>query len=348
MKKIITILISILIFTPNVLAEEFFWSDKKIANLEQISEEKRFKFYKEEKEGEYIRKGEKDDRYQYEDDNDLKYVSISDYKDNCLERENVKIEYKNVYAYKIIPKAKYLYLDNIIKELYIKKIEIYNGNEKINFDLAECKNCDNLNIKPNGYMLIEFDEEQVVGNLKINIETTNDELLGYYGYFYSQDMIFIKNIAFNTTKSNYTLDNYNYMIANFKDTYYSEEVINKDHINYPLGKKQMCIEKEARTFRYNILKKYYDDNYYVNLEDNSYIKDDKDYITFYKYSIEENTEKIENDNYEEYYVEEKPVDTGYNGNKKNEYHLKIAIICSVLFSIIFILKKNKIKKKMSM
>lgn len=347
MKKIITILISFFVFIPNVFAEEFFWSDKKLANLEQISEEKRFKFYKVEKEGEYIKKGVKDDRYQYEDKNDLEYVSISDYKEDCTEKEDIKIEYKNVYAYKIIPKAKYLYLDNIIKELYIKKIEIYSGNEKISFDIAECKNCDNLNIKPNGYMLIEFDEEQVVGNLKVNIETTNEDFFGYYGSFYSKDMIFIKNAGFSTNKSNYTVNDYNYMAANFKDTYYSEEVINKDHINYPLGEKQMCIEKEARTYRYNIVKKYYDDNYYVSLEDDSYIKDDKDYITFYKYSKEENTEKIENNSHEEYYVEEKPVDTGYNGSEKTKLYLKVVTICCLLFLITFIIIKIKIKKKMS-
>lgn len=347
MRKILITITALMIFTPKVFALDYFWSDKKLDDYELISTEERFKFYKEEKEGKYIDKREVSQEYAFEDINDIKYEKIGDYQDSCTESNYTYIEYKTVYPYKLIPKGKYFSLNNIAKDLELKNLEIYCSDEKINYDVVKCTNCNSNIIRAGGSILLSLDKEVVVGRTNLNIESSGQTNFSYYGYFYDNNMTLIKNIHLFTSKNNYLVDDYNYIYDNFQDIYYQDEEVEKDHIKYPLEKKEMCQVNNILTFRYNIVKKYYDDNYYKDLGDKAYIKDKNSTKIFYKYLKKENNNPIINE--EDYSdsietastIEEYPANTGY---QKPKYKSIKSILYIFIISIITIYTIFKLKK----
>lgn len=349
-KKIIALILTLIVLIPKVHALDYFWSDKELDNYELIETEKRFKFYKEEREGKYIKKGEENLTYRYEDENDIKYEKIGDYQDSCTESNNTYIEYKTVYPYKLIPKGKYFLLSNIARDLEIKNIEIYYLDEKLSYDIIKCTSCNDEVIKAGGSMLLSLDDEIIVGNIKLKIESSSEVNTSYYGYFYDNDMNLIKKIHLFTNQNTYLTNDYDYVHDNFKEIYYQNEEVLKDHTKYPLEEKKMCQINSILTFRYNIVKKYYDDNYYSNLEDELYIKDSDNYKVFYKYLAKENN--IENsiissqDNSSSTLkdisvLEEYPVNTGYKGieNSINYNVIYLLILAIFVVIILFVVKK---------
>lgn len=165
MKKTIAFIIISLSLLPNVLAEEIIWSDKKLEDYKVVEEEKRYKFYKEEKKGEYIKKGEEDKRYTNIDENNTKISDKVEYTDTCSNDSNVLEEYQEVYPYLVIPKAKSVSFQISNKDLNIAKLDIYDKDEKISYEIEKCSNCSGLNIKANSYIKFIFDEEHLVGDL---------------------------------------------------------------------------------------------------------------------------------------------------------------------------------------
>ena len=347
MKKIIMFL-AIIIFIPKVHAAEYFWTDQKLDGKEPQEEEKRYLYYQEEKEGEYIKKGVLSDNYEFEDINDIKYGNESSFKDSCTLADGIDIQYQKVYPYYEIPKVKYFMLSNIPRDLMITKIDIYSKDQKISYDIKRCDKCDNLTVYAGGGLLLTFDEEMVIGDLKIDIEVLNDNRFAYTSYFYSSDMLLIKVNTFTTYKNTYFINDYDYLINNFKEIKYSKEEVIKDYTKYPLEVKEMCTEREIQTFRYNIVKKYYDENYYVTSPNSNYIKDENNYHIFYKYIKDDssyaplyNSNEISYSNFEESIIT--PVNTGYNG-KNNNYKLFFIILNTSIIFVIFLFWKLKSKK----
>lgn len=365
MKKIIAFIITSLSLLPNVLAEEIIWSDKKLEDYKVVEEEKRYKFYKEEKEGEYIKKGEEDKRYTNIDENNTKISDKVEYTDTCSNDSSVLEEYQEVYPYLVIPKAKSLSFQISNKDLNIAKLDIYDKEEKISYEIDKCSNCSGLNIKANSYIKFIFDEEHLVGDLKIVLTTVDNAEVSFYIYFNDKNDYLIKNGSINTKNKEYKVKDYNYSISNFKDINYSLEKPELSHSIYPLDKTKKCTRRDIMTYRYNIVKNYYSEEYYAYIDDTSYIKDEEDYKVYYKYIIEdpkdleeiksqiENTDtKLLNNKIEEHNIT--PVDTGYKKNINSKDTIKIIIVIisfitlAVLPLLIKTIYKRKFSQKMSM
>ena len=358
MKKIILVAFIFIISLSRVHALEYFWSDEKIDGREILAEEKRFRFYREEKEGDYFKKGEVNDKYDYEDNDDIIYRNIGDYKDSCSAgNDNVIVEKKIVYPYKIIPKAKYLKLGNIPSNLNIKKIDIYYNEEKVSYDIKNCTTCSGTTIKAGGSMSIVFDEPLTVGNIRLVVEQEKTNSFAYFAYFNDENYIQIINKILSSMKNEYLIDDYSYQYNNFKETYYSDEKVERDYVKYPLEEKEMCIEKEILTYRYNLNKKYYDNNYHTSVDDSSYVKDEADYKVYYKYLKledeiipEEDSNDLElnsGNNIPSEILDEKAfeevVETGYKGHGKRKLAYLLSLIPLLISGIIviFIVKMQK-------
>ncbi len=353
MKKILLVVL-LIITISKVKADEYFWSSEKLDDYKAVEEEKRYRFYREEKEGEYLKKGGSS-LYEHEDLEDVIYKDLGDFQDSCTESDTVIVETKKVYPYKKIPKAKYMQISNIPRELKIKKIDIYSSDEKISYDITRCNKCNDMTISAGGDMELTFDVPQVVGYLKLNIEVDGSDNFAYYTHFQSENRINLISNKLLSSKTEFKIDSYNYLYNNLKEVYYSEEPISRDYLNYPLEEKEMCKEKEVQTYHYNINKVYYDDNYYVSVEDSTYQKDEDDYKVFYKYlSIDKSTEekyeyqvdrvapKKESDkkNYVQQ-IEEHPVATGYQGKAKKQTYILIGQALVLILSISIFLKTKK-------
>lgn len=371
MKKIIWALALSTCFISNTMAEEYIWTNQKIDNLKPIEEEKRYKYYKESIEGEYIKKGVEDKKYTYEEEKNVKYEYNGKYKEECVDSENTICEYREVYPYQNIYRSRYMKLHTIQNDLNIESINIYQGDKKVDFEIIECLYCDNLKIKKDGYMKIDLKDNYAPRTLKLEIKTSNSDRFLYLTAFYNTDEKKAFEIASWSNQTNYTLKDYGFEKSLLSEVKYSTEKVNSDYETYALSPKNMYAEKDIYTYRYNITKTYYDSNYHSFLQDESYIKDENDYVIYYKYlasSINDdngdyegnqnnqdnlnNYNDIEKDetNFTNDLYEEKIVNTGlskdYEKSKITKL-VKILLVYISLFSALFVLIALKIKNKMS-
>jgi len=271
MKKVLFLILTLLILTYEVKAN--VWQEEKIEG-ENVITETRYRFYKETKTGEYLRKGIVSN-YQYEDQNDIIYTDYSDYQNTCPTDKGYEVEYATKYEYQERLKVKYLKINNISqKNLSIKNLEFKVNDEVINYTYYSCTKCnsDLTTINSTGVLIIELDTYVNFENLIVSLEFNNITSKLYYELQYSDDISFSVDHMIAILTAN-TLDiNYQYKVNNFYlypnySEVYTEYDIEENDLMQNVVKEKVCKVREVKTYHYNKVKEYYDDNYYKDVSE---------------------------------------------------------------------------------
>ena len=296
MKKLFILLLAQTLFLTNVKAEEYgAWAEVDENMKKGAITEERYRFYKEEKVGEYLQNlDELEKNYQYKDKFDIKYLDYSNWYEECNVDTNIyNIEYKTTNAYQSVIPIRFLVLNNFSKDTSITKINIYNNDKLTDYEVLSCATCSNNleKIGKNNIVKLYFNEEIEVKNLKIEIEFIDKDI--NYQITFSNDaqlnkISLQKEVSSNDT--NFIFDKTWLNNSTYSNIFYTLEPINIDLFTKSLGTKEMCRYQKYLFFNYNLNKVYYDDNYYTDVD--GYIKDKNDYKTYYKNKINETTTSV--------------------------------------------------------
>ena len=389
MKKVILFLSTLVLFLNSVKAEEYSnWVESLDENTkyDEIQEEKRYRFYKEEIIGEYL-VSDTLNNYNYNDQNNYIYSDFSKWQDTC-EVKDGNVETKDFYPYKnLIVDSNYIIIDEINGEISFNDIKIFSNEEEINFEIEECDNCvsdfskiskeEKLILKlekniPSKTITFYLDASDKYPNVTYKLKTTYDK---------EGTKIAIVKIANSNLKDFIPNDRWFYL-AMESDIMYSETPVLEDNNTVIFPIKNMCRYQEKMTYFYNINRTYYDNNYYTNVD--GYIKDINDYKVYYRYLINKdnavvieesnnnitnstysneseptkesiNIETIDNNNLQETTIADKeinnkqtPLVNTMSINKKVPI-IKYIILLVIILTLIFIFYQNKkYNKKMSL
>lgn len=228
----------------------------------------RYKWYKEivSENGEYVplKNVTKEDKI---DENKVKYVGQNIYDASyCnLPTEYYLITEKISRSYKITYTASYVLIENITPTTEIK---IYSNRRLIN------------------YKIISSDDNKI----KINLVDgyTADSLLFYVDSNEQYKISIYHDSAFKRLIVSKELENTK---ISFPDktwitdssefyTYKSYEPLEESDLTTLLSTTKVCSYKEKYVYKYQTTREYYDDNYYLHID--NYIKDEQDYRYYYK------------------------------------------------------------------
>lgn len=309
MKKIIFILLTLAFFInvtkAKALDEENDWQEEQLYG-DNVETEYRYRFYREYDYGDYVMLGQASE-YQHEDKENIIYGDYSEYMDTCIEQEGYEIEKNIEYQYQELLPIQYVKITNTSDEVIkLKKIEINNFDTIVNYEfyIGIDGNKKDLTIKPKGYIIFWMSYSVPLRQFTFQLELENE--------FASYDITFSNNRYFNddklvakvsgdTNRLVYKYDNTFSLYENYTPVYTSYN-INIDNFTKVISNKEVCRKREIKTYRYNIGKEYYDDNYYVSSDDLIYLekeerlefkKDENDYKIFYRYK--KNNDKQLND-----------------------------------------------------
>lgn len=310
MKKIILILL--IIFTTPVYANDLeSWQETKINDENLIEEvQYRYKWYKEEKIGEYLKENTKN--YKYIDKDNIKYGEYSTYLKTCPNNEWTEIKYEKLYPYQTLKKIKYLKFNVTYNPIVINNIEIYINNERT-YDYYTTYNGKSTYYNNSNLEFI-FNQEYDASDIKIVLDSDIK-----YPY---QDIV---------TASYYTIDNKELFKTHFRNNKesvivnplieeytneikYEKSIANIEKIKWAkiYILENLCKYRYKYQYYYNINKQYYDDNYYTNID--GYIKDESNFKIFYRYTKKQEVIKNNNLNIEK------------NSNKKAENNIDNSLI----------------------
>lgn len=296
MRKIVIFLWAIMMLPVGVKAEDVVnWQEKDENMQDDAIVENRYRFYKEEKEGEYLQNfDELESKYQYKDSNDIKYLEYGSWQSTCDVDSNIfMVEDKQLDSYQKVLPTRFMILSDFSKDSKIKNIYIYNDDELVDYQFLSCPNCvDNLlDIDKNKILKIYYDKFIEVDSLKVEIEFEDSDI--EYLLTFSNDANMNKislqkevssnDIEFIFDKS--WLDN-----STYGEIFYEVVPIEvNDFIKY-LGKISMCRYRKYLVYNYNLNKVYYDNNYYTDVD--GYIKDENDYKIYYKNKEKEEDSEV--------------------------------------------------------
>ena len=376
MKKTVFILLTMLMFIFDAKAdmvENGGWQEEKIEG-DKVEIQYKYRFYKDIKKGEYLDVGQ-DSIYQYEDKGDVIYGNYSEYQSVCDEVPGYEIDYKKEYVYKKILPIQYIKIFNTSDELLsIKNIKMYNLDKKLSYNIAGFVNYDSNEklIYPNGSITYYINASVSLKDIKVELEFYNENtdyelLFGSYQTFNNSTIV--SKVDANTNEKIYKYSDNFLIYENYSDSLYSGDFVEEDFVKV-ISEKTFCRFRNIKTFHYNIEKEYYDNNYYVNVDElinlsteekSNYKKDESDYKIFYRLvnnndeSLLENEVNIDN-NIEENEIDDKIsytelhklenseiklVKTGIE-KQYNYKYLIIYVLCLLLLGVILIkrIKKN--------
>ena len=296
MKKVILFISTLVLFINSVNAEEYSdwveWLDD-VNKYDNVEMETRYRFYKEEIEGEYLI-NDALNKYQYQDTDKFIYSEFSNWQEKC-EGENINIETKLLYPYQnIIVDTNYVYIDEIYSDISFNNIKIYSNGVEIPYTFEECDNCvNNYNYVskeekvvlkldkayPSKSITFYLDANSNYPNVTYKLKTTYDK---------EGNKLAIVKIANSNLKDFIPNDRWFYL-AMESDILYSETPILEDENTIIYPSQNMCRYQEKMPYFYNINKIYYDDNYYTNID--GYIKDTFNYKVYYRYLIKDDNEE---------------------------------------------------------
>lgn len=329
MKKVIQVFIVISMLLPNMVNAATFYSNEKISYTKtkpvkkEFEEEKRYRFYKEEKlySDIYYIEGENDKNYPYQSGEFIQ-TEFSDWeKEKPDEKKDRIIKTKEMYEYSKIKPIHYLQFDQIKGSkdaLRFLEIKIYNKEEEISYEI-ECENCTNKQ-KINdhnyeqGYMAIK-DNDTFILNLNSNYDLENLKVEVYLTDSYGTNTstfqinaldeekknlndyidVFLESNMYNKKDSGYrfNIDLKEYI----KSLYYEDKKIVKEEKieddSYQLINTYTLYAYQDIKYKYYRIEKIYEEGYYVEKE--NYIKDEKDYKIYYK--IKDREKIVFKDNY---------------------------------------------------
>ena len=263
MKRIIYLIAHFIFFISMI-------SGVKAVEIDTNTEYK-YRFYKEIKQGEYINI-DSDDNYEYTDNNDVIYGEYSDWTSDCDYNEAYDYLYEYKYIYSELLTVQYIKILNTSNQnLTFKSLDVYNITTLLNYRVYSCTSCNSNNtiIYPGGDMIIILPMSVYLKNLSFKLEFYEDNIdydlvLSHYFNFHIKKLVASLSTNTNTTDYAYN-DNF---ILYYNNTITLDEV---DDSNYPFRKldsiETSCKKREIINYHYNILKDYYDDNYYSSIDE---------------------------------------------------------------------------------
>jgi len=348
MKKILFVFLAMFVFINMVKANE--WQEE-ILNGENVETEYRYRFYKDKIEGEYVRVGVDTD-YQYEEEGGV-YGEYSSYQSSCPSGEGYEVEYATKYVYQEILPVQYIKINNLSEQdLTIKNIEVRENDKLVSYEHFWCNMCSNdrNTINPGGTLMIKFEHSLRLKDLTFMLEFTDVEDEVMYELVYSAnsrysaaDLVALKQG--NTNIVSYKYDDSFYLYPNYSSIYTGYNIMVDDLIKIK-SLEDVCRVREIMTYRYNVIKDYYDDNYYKDIleltdlaeeERFEYKKDLEDYKVFYRYK-ETDEELSFNEIPDNNFISNdlKLVKTGIYDKKVNYKYLIVYVLVLVLISLILL------------
>jgi hypothetical protein len=330
----IMLLFNIKVYAINYNEDSDFsaWQEEKVDSNELISveQEQRYRWYKEDRvDGSYYIEGSNDLEYPLIDYNDYK-LNTSDWLENNPDNVlNRSIEERLIYKYKEIKPIRYINLFDMAGStwnLKIPELNVYVDDIKIDYKI-NCGRCSNnyesyindnniyqdnvyiynwyeMYIDLNGYydparVRIElYLYDQIQGykffSMAANNVGTRNDLTSQYYYQEVKYEFFCNNIN-EVKKYTFILDKNNSLNPEWSDYKYSLEY------QQPSQNKQVEIVKQYRYTDhlykyYKINKQYYDEHYYKESPDTSYLKDLNNSKIYYRYKTKPISNEIPESN----------------------------------------------------
>ena len=215
------------------------------------------------KEGEYLRKNLEDSRYQYEDENDVKYGPYSNY---ILYEENTPLdipyydyEIDEVYAYHKLYNIKTIQFQTVSGPFSYQNLKVYDDETEVGYTIEECSQCrdNNSYIQDGGYLTINLKRSIAPENITINMEVTNANETPYVLARFYRDNITsnpVLKTTFYTPNTSFSF-NKSWSQYQFDPTkeYYSKEKIDSPLTHEEVGMKEVYRYREIYTFHYNLV-----------------------------------------------------------------------------------------------
>lgn len=293
-KKIMLAILFMLMQITSVHAN-IIWSEVERDDLKLLEKEERYKFYKEIIEGEYILKGEQNNKYSYEDRENIIYSEYTSLKDECDEAIYLDTKQVKVYPFQKIRRTRYLEISNMSNDIVINNLEVFNEQEKIAFVMKDRQYDPVKKISKNDSILIDLAKEYITKKITLSLNTDNQEFISYDLKFMDDDGDVSLKIEGNTDQNLYYIGDYIVDSSYLLPISYAFERLEGDDETIVLEEKEMCQERKVFTYRFNKKRVYYDDDYHVSISDPSYIKSLQESKIFYKYLI---SDYIQDQNYE--------------------------------------------------
>ncbi len=299
------------------------------------------------KEGEYLRKNLKDSRYQYEDENDIKYGPFSNYlrydENMSLDIPYYDYEIDKVYTYHKLYNIKTIQFVTVSGSFSYQNLKIYDDETEVEYTIADCSQCrdNNSYIEEGGYLTINLKRNINPENLTVNIEVTNADETPYVLVRFYRDSITSNPVLKTTFYTQNTSFPFNeswsqYQFDSTKE-YYSKEKINSPRTYEEAGIQDVYRYREIYTFHYNLVA-----NETENI--NEPIKEENNQEETFKAEIEHEPTYNSNENYQVNSIDKDQKDLinldDYEyieipNTKKNDFFYTIQVIISKLLSITF-------------
>lgn len=288
LKRIVLFIILLLMGSNVCLAEDKY--------------EIRYRWYKEEIVGDYLLEDTLN-KYQYKDNNKYIYSDyIDDFKllDNTvdLNDETREYDFKTIYYYKKPVEINYVNLGNFSDLIDIEKVNIYYKDIPISYGTVNLRRADwddtRGSFNQNSFISFCLDKYYEPKDISVEIitsptdNTVNFEIRYAIGFNDVSDENVIKHTVSNK-ESKYIPSNdweilrYNNKIYESDRREISDELYGIDRINVYYRYRNKLI------YYYNVNRRYYDDNYYANMD--GYLPDYNDYKV-YSDSNESNNNEV--------------------------------------------------------
>ena len=307
MKKII-IFLSVLLINISIQALEYdtYYSDygdfsdyieEEIIgdDLKEVEIETRYKWYKEIKEGDYLKRNTS---YKYVDYDRYTYSDFSEWMDNADYSDDKLVETRNIYyAKKIKPINRILIQEFDIdgSSVNIESIKIYYQGNEIDYKIRFLDRKTNIGVSKDLFLFIDLEEDYYLSDLNIEIVSNEfnrinsftiyalrtTEIKGTYLIFYTYDFEGSNSNVLNLSTADFTIINPSYekddILYTIEDTKDYDVVDTITQYRY----------RDKLYYFYNIRREYAD-GYYKNLD--GYLKDNSNYKLYYRYKSRDKIE----------------------------------------------------------
>ena len=307
MKKIIFIILIFFCLIYDVSAKETYYSDygnfseystKKIESTELINVdvERRYKFYKNERVGEYRKVIDDNSHFKYVDKGNRKDGEYSNWTEEIpASIEERLIEVNSLYYIRRPKPIKSFYIVNSgDTDITINDIKIYYQGEELRYWLSSQFTSENYIIHSGGSLKLELKKYYSLEDITIKIgEAKFDETneLHISATVPSEDNLyyiscFRVNLD-NSYKKNILIDSSYWIYTNVQ---YESEVIEERDPNEKLSivRKESLYRYQDPLFYFYNLEKIYVDGYFK--EYNGLIKDESEFIDLYRYQVRDKCE----------------------------------------------------------
>lgn len=266
------------------------------SELVNIEVERRYKFYKEERIGEYRSFLDDNSSFKFIDLENTKTSEFSSWSDEePLPKEHRIIESNIFYKIKKPKQINHIsFMNTLGGSLKLNDIEVYYLGEKIDYELIFDNSDENFNIYSLGTLTLDLKNYYDLQKITIKVKSINfnniDEIIVLASVPSENNLYEINYFSYNlknTNNENVVIDAYDWIRGNTK---YDDEIIMDYKPDEPLSiisEVKLYRYKDPLFYFYNIENKYIDGYFksYLNL-----IKDETNYQDYYRYQTREKFE----------------------------------------------------------